>query len=122
VQALKRSADEVATSQHSHGGRERQQRQKHVLFDKIKGHFGDVRGKTIALWDWLSSQYDDMREAASRVLMESLWAAGAKVRAYDPVAMPNARESTGSAPISFCARTISSSRGRGRTRHRDRMA
>ncbi len=29
-----------------------------------------------------------MREAASRVLMESLWAAGAKVRAYDPVAMP----------------------------------
>ena len=28
-----------------------------------------------------------MREAASRVLMEALWAAGARVQAYDPVAM-----------------------------------
>jgi UDPglucose 6-dehydrogenase len=33
---------------------------------------------------------DDMREAASRVLMELLWSAGAKVRAYDPVAMSEA--------------------------------
>jgi UDPglucose 6-dehydrogenase len=34
---------------------------------------------------------DDMREAASRVLMESLWKAGAKVRAFDPVAMPECK-------------------------------
>jgi UDPglucose 6-dehydrogenase len=34
---------------------------------------------------------DDMREAASRVVMESLWEAGATVRAYDPVAMDEAR-------------------------------
>jgi UDPglucose 6-dehydrogenase len=32
-----------------------------------------------------------MREAPSRVLIEALWSAGAKVRAYDPVAMPEAR-------------------------------
>jgi UDPglucose 6-dehydrogenase len=48
-----------------------------------------LRGKTIALWGLaFKPNTDDMREAASRVLMESLWAAGAKVRAYDPVAMP----------------------------------
>jgi UDPglucose 6-dehydrogenase len=64
-------------------------RQKHVLFNKIKAHFGDLKGKTIALWGLaFKPNTDDMREAASRVLMESLWSAGAKVRAYDPVAMP----------------------------------
>jgi UDPglucose 6-dehydrogenase len=63
-------------------------RQKHVLFNKISAHFGDVRGKTFALWGLaFKPNTDDMREAASRVLMEALWAAGAKVRAYDPVAM-----------------------------------
>src|SRR5882762_3430128 len=63
-------------------------RQKHVLFNKIKAHFGDLKGKTIGLWGLaFKPNTDDMREAASRVLMESLWAAGAKVRAYDPVAM-----------------------------------
>src|SRR5271154_4313833 len=63
-------------------------RQKQILFNKIKAHFGHLRGKTIALWGLaFKPNTDDMREAASRVLMESLWSAGAKVRAYDPVAM-----------------------------------
>ncbi len=63
-------------------------RQKAVLFDKIKAHFGEVRGLTIALWGLaFKPRTDDMREAPSRVLMEALWAAGAKVRAYDPIAM-----------------------------------
>jgi UDPglucose 6-dehydrogenase len=89
VQALKRSADEVGyeagilTAVDSVNNR-----QKHVLFNKIKAHFGDLQGKTIALWGLaFKPNTDDMREAASRVLMESLWSAGAKVRAYDPVAM-----------------------------------
>ncbi len=48
-----------------------------------------MRGKTFAIWGLaFKPNTDDMREAASRVLMESLWSAGAKVRAYDPVAMP----------------------------------
>jgi UDPglucose 6-dehydrogenase len=46
---------------------------------------------------------DDMREAASRVLMESLWAAGAKVRAYDPVAMPECLRIYGQRPdLTLC--------------------
>ncbi len=67
-------------------------RQKRVLFDKISRHFGDVRGKTIALWGLaFKPNTDDMREASSRVLMEALWQAGARVQAYDPVAMDECR-------------------------------
>jgi UDPglucose 6-dehydrogenase len=63
-------------------------RQKTVLFQKIEGHFGSLKGKTLALWGLaFKPNTDDMREAPSRVLMEALWAAGAKVRAFDPVAM-----------------------------------
>jgi UDPglucose 6-dehydrogenase len=62
-------------------------RQKSVMLEKLKRHFGDLAGKTIALWGLaFKPNTDDMREAPSRVLMEGLWAAGAKVRAYDPVA------------------------------------
>jgi len=67
-------------------------RQKRVLFDKISRHFGDVRGKTVALWGLaFKPNTDDMREASSRVLMETLWEAGARVQAYDPVAMDECR-------------------------------
>ena len=93
VQALKRSADEVGYEASILTAVEGvNNRQKHVLFNKIKAHFGDLRGKTIGLWGLaFKPNTDDMREAASRVLMESLWAVGAKVRAYDPVAMPECR-------------------------------
>ena len=65
------------------------QKQKEVLFKKISDYFeGDLSGKTFALWGLaFKPNTDDMREASSRTLMESLWAAGAKVQAYDPVAM-----------------------------------
>ncbi|WP_006786167.1 UDP-glucose dehydrogenase family protein [Thiorhodospira sibirica] len=65
------------------------QRQKQRLFEKIHQHFnGELHGRTFALWGLaFKPNTDDMREAASRVLMEALWASGAKVRAYDPVAM-----------------------------------
>ena len=67
--------------------------QKHRLFAKIQSHFGDVSGKTIALWGLaFKPRTDDMREAPSRYLMEAIWAAGGKVRAYDPVAMEEARK------------------------------
>jgi len=67
-------------------------RQKEVLFDKIKAHFnGSLRGKTIALWGLaFKPNTDDMREASSRNLMESLWEAGARVQAFDPVAAEEA--------------------------------
>jgi UDPglucose 6-dehydrogenase len=90
VKALKHSADEVGYHANILAAVEAvNERQKTVLFDKIKAHFGDLRGTTIALWGLaFKPNTDDMREAPSRVLMEALWQAGAKVRAFDPVAMP----------------------------------
>jgi UDPglucose 6-dehydrogenase len=66
--------------------------QKRVLFDRIQHFFdGQLKGKTIALWGLaFKPNTDDMREAPSRVLMQSLWDAGARVCAYDPVAMGEA--------------------------------
>ncbi len=68
-------------------------RQKRRLFEKISDHFGgDLEGRTIALWGLaFKPETDDMREAPSRTLMEALWAAGARVQAYDPVAELEAR-------------------------------
>ena len=68
---------------------DRNDAQKEVIFAKIEKHYGgDLAGKTFALWGLsFKPNTDDMREAASRVLMEALWAAGAKVQAYDPEAM-----------------------------------
>ncbi len=68
-------------------------RQKRLLFEKIRHFFGgELRGRTIALWGLsFKPNTDDMREASSRVLMEALWDAGATIRAYDPVAMDEAR-------------------------------
>ena len=67
-------------------------RQKHVLFEKIKRHFGGaVSGKVIAVWGLaFKPNTDDMREASSRALIEDLFAAGCHVRAYDPVAREEA--------------------------------
>jgi len=100
VQALKRSADEVGFDATLLAAVESvNNRQKQVLFGKIKAHFGDLRGKTIGLWGLaFKPNTDDMREAASRVLMEALWSAGATVRAYDPVATLECRRIYGDRP------------------------
>jgi UDPglucose 6-dehydrogenase len=106
VQALARSATEVGydagilTAVESVNAR-----QKQVLFGKIKAHFGDLKGRTIALWGLaFKPNTDDMREAPSRVLIEALWAAGAKVRAYDPVAMAETARIYGARPeLVLCA-------------------
>ncbi|GAA3715424.1 UDP-glucose/GDP-mannose dehydrogenase family protein [Oceanisphaera sediminis] len=69
------------------------ERQKTVLFSKLHQAFnGDLAGKTIAVWGLaFKPGTDDMREAPSRVLMEALWQAGARVQAYDPKAMEECR-------------------------------
>jgi UDPglucose 6-dehydrogenase len=71
--------------------------QKKVLFRKITNHFGeDLTGKVFAVWGLsFKPNTDDMRDAPSIVVIESLLAAGAKVQAYDPVAMKEAKHSLG---------------------------
>lgn len=67
-------------------------RQKHRLFAKIHQHYqGAVRGKIFAVWGLaFKPNTDDMREASSNVLLQSLWDAGARVQAHDPEAMSEA--------------------------------
>lgn len=93
VQALERTAREYgyhpallsAVKQVNH-------QQKQTLFAKLQSALGDISGKTIAIWGLaFKPNTDDMREAPSRELMEALWAAGAKVQAYDPEAMAECR-------------------------------
>jgi UDPglucose 6-dehydrogenase len=82
------------------------QRQKRVLFEKIHQYFdGKLAGKTIALWGLaFKPNTDDMREASSRALMEALWDAGCRVRAYDPVAMQQTSALYGDrADLTLCA-------------------
>jgi len=68
-------------------------RQRGILVDKMARFFdGKLAGRTIALWGLaFKANTDDMREAASLAIIDGLTKAGAKVRAYDPVAMDNAR-------------------------------
>jgi UDPglucose 6-dehydrogenase len=70
-------------------------RQKATLFGKLVRHFGSrgaLRGMTVGVWGLsFKPNTDDMREAPSRALLEALWDAGATVRAFDPVAMEEAR-------------------------------
>jgi len=89
-------------------------RQKSVLFQKLQAHFGDdLTGKTIAVWGLaFKPRTDDMREASSRVLMESIWAAGGRVQAYDPEAMDETRGIYGDRPeLVLCYSAQEATRG-----------
>jgi UDPglucose 6-dehydrogenase len=72
----------------------RNEAQKHVLFSKISKRFGeDLSGISVGIWGLaFKPETDDMREAPSVVLLHELVAAGARIKAYDPVAMDVARE------------------------------
>jgi len=67
--------------------------QKRVLFEKVEAYYGGkLKGKTFAVWGLaFKPQTDDMREAPSIVVINALLKAGARVRAYDPVATHTAR-------------------------------
>jgi len=67
--------------------------QKRLLGEKIRARFGaDLKGRCIAVWGLaFKPNTDDLREAPSLALIDDLLAAGAQVRAYDPVAGKAAR-------------------------------
>jgi UDPglucose 6-dehydrogenase len=99
VQALIRTAQDIGfDSQILKAVESVNDRQKHKLFEYINLHFnGNLKGKTFAIWGLsFKPKTDDMREASSRTLMESLWDAGAKVNAYDPEAMEECQRIYGS--------------------------
>jgi UDPglucose 6-dehydrogenase len=67
--------------------------QKRILVNKLITKLGkDLKGKRFAMWGLaFKPNTDDMREAPSRAMLESLWAMGASVSAYDPAAMEETR-------------------------------
>jgi UDPglucose 6-dehydrogenase len=70
--------------------------QKHRLFEKLMAVLGELRGRRIAIWGLaFKPNTDDMREAASLVLIEELLEAGAVVVAHDPVAMHETKRRIG---------------------------
>ncbi|CUS96205.1 UDP-glucose dehydrogenase [Candidatus Kryptobacter tengchongensis] len=70
------------------------ERQKKLIVEKIKKHFGrELKDKKIAIWGLsFKPKTDDMREAPSIVIINELLKLGAKISAFDPVAVPNAKK------------------------------
>lgn len=77
-----------------HAVEARNNAQKKVLFEKIRHRFGpDLKGLSFGIWGLaFKPGTDDLREASSVVLLHALIDAGASIKAYDPVAMPAARQ------------------------------
>jgi len=87
----------------------RNTRQRTSLVGKIKARFGaDLSGRKFALWGLaFKPNTDDMREAPARAIMEELWAAGARVSAFDPKAMDECRRIYGTRPdLELCSSPI----------------
>ncbi len=79
------------------------ERQKSFMYSKIHSYFnGDLKGKKLAMWGLsFKPNTDDMREAPSLVMIEKLLAAGAEIKAYDPVAIEEAIRRLGNDKVTF---------------------
>jgi UDPglucose 6-dehydrogenase len=107
VQALAQTARQVGYEPELLLAVERvNERQKQVLFTKLQLALGgDLFQRRIAIWGLaFKPDTDDMRDAPSRILMESLWSCGATVSAYDPQAMKECVRIYGERPdLELCA-------------------
>ena len=105
IKALIHAAADVGVEAHVMKSVERvNERQKSLLVRKMRSHYGDLDGRTIAVWGLaFKPNTNDMREAPSRAVIDELLAAGAEVRAYDPVAGDEARRLYGD-QIAVCER------------------
>lgn len=91
-------------------------RQKKILGLKIQSYFskdGGIKNRTIAVWGLsFKPDTDDLREAPSLIFIEELLKEGAKLRLFDPVAMPNARKIFKNHPsISWCEDEFDAAKG-----------
>lgn len=79
------------------------EKQKSVLFNKLMKHYnGDIKDKTIAMWGLaFKPETDDMREAPALVLIDKIIEAGAKVKVYDPIAIPECKRRIGD-KVTYC--------------------
>jgi UDPglucose 6-dehydrogenase len=84
--------------------------QKKRALKKIKSSIGRVKGKTICILGLsFKPNTDDIREAPALFIIEKLLKAGAAIRAFDPVAMKQAKEEM--PEITYCKDTYSAIKG-----------
>lgn len=98
VKALIRTAEENGCHMQILEAVERvNESQKELLYHRLRDYFGgDLTGRKFAVWGLsFKPETDDMREAPALILIDRLCAAGAAVRVYDPVAMPECRRRIG---------------------------
>ena len=123
VKALLRTSVETgARMSVLHAVEEANDRQKHLLFAKLKSVVGDtLRGARVAVWGLaFKPQTDDMRESPSLTLIEELLESGATVIAHDPVAMHEAQRRLGDT-VSVRRDELRGTRRRGGARRRHRL-
>ena len=86
--------------------------QKSIVFNKLQRALGDLNGKVVAVWGLaFKPETDDMREAPALVIISLLLEAGATVRIYDPVAMPETRRRLGERPVYYAASMYDAAEG-----------
>jgi UDPglucose 6-dehydrogenase len=74
--------------------------QKKALLPKIDSHYGEIKGKTVSMWGLaFKPNTDDIREAPSLEIIDSLLQRGAKVQCYDPEAIPNVQRVLGNSVV-----------------------
>ena len=79
------------------------EKQKTIPFTKLKAAMPELQGKNIAVWGLaFKPGTDDMREAPSLTLIQSLLESGCNVRAFDPVAITEAKRRLGEDTITYC--------------------
>lgn len=87
------------------------ERQKSILTQRLIERVGSLKGKTIGIWGLaFKPKTDDVRRAPSLKIMEDLFLNGATVKAFDPVAMKNAQEST-RVPFTSCESALDAATG-----------
>ena len=110
IQALQHTAGEYGVQLTIVDAVEKANRtQKQRLLEKVRGRFGEhLDGRHFAVWGLsFKPNTDDMREAPSRVVINGLLARGARITAYDPVAMEEAKKIFAKEPaVHFASSTV----------------
>jgi UDPglucose 6-dehydrogenase len=88
------------------------EKQKELIFEKLHKHIPNLEGKTIAIWGLaFKPRTDDMRDAPSIKIIKRIQAEGAKVRAFDPVAMEVAKQKFANVNLVYCENAYKAAEG-----------